>query len=160
MQTTPRIKPTEYDLQATAFCKATGLEIEKDYTGHRFYFDGDKQQRAVWSITFIRKGKNSYTFELGASILDSYRIPWRPGNYDEITVSKALMLRGADKILAAGGGVIQGRYELSPKKPKTPTDYDILSRVEKSGLCSFSDFCDSYGYNSDSIKARDTWQGQ
>ena len=125
-------KLSEYDLQAEAFCKATDLEIKKEYNGHRAYFDGDKEPRAVWSITLTRKGRKPYSFTYGDSIANSYRKSKRWSSIRDI----------------------DSRRPIHP----IPTDYDILACVEKNGLRSFSEFCDDCGYDSDSIKARDTWQ--
>ena len=127
-------KLSEYDLQGEVFCKATGLEIVKHYVGHRAYFNDDEERRAVWSITFTRKGRKSYSFTYGDSIANSYK--------------KFRRRRGR-----------RNRWpELRQPIHPVPTDYDILACVEKCGLRSFSEFCDEYGYDSDSIKARDTWQ--
>ena len=38
-----------------------------------------------------------------------------------------------------------------------PTEYDILSCVEKYSYDSFSDFCSEFGYSTDSISARETF---
>jgi len=38
-----------------------------------------------------------------------------------------------------------------------PTDYTILSCVEKHDPGTFDDFCAEYGYDNDSIKARETY---
>ncbi len=39
-----------------------------------------------------------------------------------------------------------------------PTAYDILACVEKGGPQCFKDFCDSFGYDSDSRKAEKLWK--
>ena len=38
-----------------------------------------------------------------------------------------------------------------------PTEYDILSCVEKYSYDSFSDFCSEFGYSTDSISTRETF---
>ena len=38
-----------------------------------------------------------------------------------------------------------------------PSEYDILAAVEKYSYDSFSDFCDTFGYSTDSISARETY---
>lgn len=45
----------------------------------------------------------------------------------------------------------------SLKANAIPTEYDILACVEKYGYDSFSDFCAEFGYNTDSISARETF---
>ena len=45
----------------------------------------------------------------------------------------------------------------SRKASAIPSEYDILAAVEKYGYDSFSDFCDTFGYSTDSISARETY---
>ena len=39
-----------------------------------------------------------------------------------------------------------------------PSAYDILACLEKGGAMSFEDFCADYGYSTDSIKDKATWE--
>ena len=39
----------------------------------------------------------------------------------------------------------------------TPTEYDVLAAIGYDNSENFADFCDCYGYDTDSIKARDTY---
>ena len=48
--------------------------------------------------------------------------------------------------------------ELKSRKANAiPSAYDILAAVEKYGYDSFSDFCDAFGYSTDSISAMETY---
>ena len=148
---------SEYDLQAESFIDKTGLKIEKVYQGHRPYFGGDKAQRAVWSITFKRKDCQDYTFTFGDSIMNSYKE--RDDIYGESSLAlnktvsqKTLRLKGFKEAVELGGGFIRGSLYLVKAKNE-PTDYDILSAVEKHDPGTFQDFCDNFGYDTDSRKA-------
>lgn len=46
------------------------------------------------------------------------------------------------------------------QKGDRPTDYDILVTIKNESYCSetFEDFCDEFGYDNDSIKAKKTFQ--
>jgi hypothetical protein len=121
-------EPTEYDLQAQRFIEKTGLKIRKVYCGHGPYFDGDKESRARWEITIERADHRPITFMFGASIVDSW------------AVSEGHSWRRSVKF-----------------RKDPPTDYTILSCVEKHDPGTFDDFCAEYGYDNDSIKARETY---
>lgn len=147
-----------YDRQAQEFVEKTGLAIDKVYQGHRKYFPEDQEQRAVFNITFT-KGQQSFEFEFGQSIQDSYKMldvrkstigrlrPISPNDY---------RLKGYKEATALGGGDIQGILTLKPQKTP-PSDYAILSTIEKHDPETFEDFCSNYDYNTDSRKAMDVY---
>ena len=48
--------------------------------------------------------------------------------------------------------------ELKSRKANAiPSEYDILAAIEKHSYDSFSDFCDAFGYSTDSISAMETY---
>ena len=52
----------------------------------------------------------------------------------------------------------QGYYDLHKKKGKIPTAYAVLSCVEKVDVGTFEDFCFEFGYDTDSITAKNTYE--
>ena len=151
-------EPTEYDLQAQRFIEKTGLKIRKVYCGHGPYFDGEKESRARWEITIERADHRPITFMFGASIVDSWAVSeghsWRR---EEPTYSKAWNFLVVKDAIRCGVEYNSG-YGLSVKFRKDPpTDYTILSCVEKHDPGTFDDFCAEYGYDNDSIKTRETY---
>jgi hypothetical protein len=166
------METTDYAKQASDFIASTGLKITKQYQGHRSYFPDDKEQRAVWSITFSREDKSaharwplkpSYTFTFGQSIVDSYIIEDDEG-YRTFPIKLKQWPWGINtkwpksyaEALAKGKGKIGGRYSIRQAKQE-PTDYDVLTCVEKTAPSTFEDFCSEYDYDTDSRKALDTF---
>ena len=153
------LKKSEYDIQAETFVKETNLNIKKIYTGHRFYFPGDKERRACFTIIVIR-GNKSITFDYGNSIFKSYMIK----NWDNEKVisrkayrplnQRDLALKEVNEDLKRLG---PGRYKLLTESETAPSDYTILATMAMESQCpdTFEDFCSDYGYDLDSITARD-----
>lgn len=142
----------DYDKQAADFMEKTGLQITKQYAGHRPYFDDEKEFRAVWVITMTLRGR-SYSFNFGQSIVDSYtckdsRYMYQKSN---VPIQKVSNVRGYKEALERGGGEFQLYKLVQSQTP--PTDYDILASIEKNDPGTFDDFCSNYGYDTDSRKA-------
>lgn len=149
----------DYDGQADAFVKATSLVITKEYDGHRCYFEGDDEKRAVWRITFAREGRKPYVFTFGESLVESYNArDYRVSSCfgKPLDMQEVLQFKGAKKALRNGGGVIGTDIKITLRKDP-PSDYSILATVAKSDPGTFEDFCGDFGYDTDSIKARDTY---
>ncbi len=149
---------SEYDVQAREFMESTGLEIEFAYQGHRPYFPGDEEQRAVWNVTFKRKGRKDYTFTFGASIVDSYTakdMRERTIIGKSISLSELYRIKGYKDALRNGGGSFQA-FVMSRAKVE-PSAYDVLACMDACAPESFSEFCAEFGGNEDSIRERDTF---
>lgn len=152
------IEKTEYDIQAETFIKETNLTIKKIYTGHRFYFAGDKERRACFTIVIIR-GNKSITFDFGNSIFDSYQIK----NWDVKNNKIYRPLEQRDFTLKAVNEDLRrlspGHYEILRESETAPSDYTILATMSNESQCpdTFEDFCSEYGCDLDSITARDNF---
>ena len=159
-----RFGMTKYDKQAQEFVEATGLIVTKRYQGHHRYFNGDKEQRAVWEIEFDRRDRRGhpagkYTFTFGNSLAASYQLmDFNVATFVGRKVKPGdgrWTVQGIKEAYRNGGGEFQ-HMKLIPKHP-TPTDYDILACLATNPPGSFSEFCGEFGYSEDSISARDTW---
>ena len=146
---------SEYDTAAANFIASTGLTIRKTYLGHRPYFSGDTEQRAVWEIMLERANHRPYTFTFGNSLQDSYLVRDRDSWHRKVDLSRVMSLKGYKEAVAHGGGDIQG-YQLVPTKTE-PSNYSLLAAIEKDAPSSFEEFCSDYGYDTDSRKALDTY---
>ena len=145
---------TNYEKQATDFLEKTGCTMEIKFKENRRYFPNDKEARDVYDIK-ITRGNRLWSFEFGNSIADSefvavhgksrYKIPteMRTKTLAEIKRYVSLNLQsdfgtvGADKIIM----------------PKPPTSYDVLACLTKYDVGEFDDFCDEFGYDTDSKTA-------
>lgn len=146
-------KINEYEEQARNFCEKTGLTIQKEYIDHRPKWD--KEQRAIWKITFIRDKKTPYSFEYGDSIMNSYKIRELYSHKTRPLSVRDLQIAGFDLVIENGGGQI-GNFTVL-KSNSIPTDYDILVCLTKYDPGSLEDFCSDYEYDPDSTKGRDTY---
>lgn len=131
----------KYEKQAEKFLKKTKTELKTRFLKNDFYFNDDKEKRDIYEIT-LKKGERSYTFKFGQSINCS--VKWT------IYTPKGKINTNEDKVAK--------KYSMGVKKRNEnysePTPYDILSCLTKYDPEEFKDFCDNYGYNEDSIKAK------
>ena len=136
---------TEYDLQAEKFIADTNTTITKTYTGHRLYFDGDKEKRACFHIT-VSRDKQSFSYDFGQSIVGSYKAANSEGRY--------FMAQGNFAVYCAD----LHRYGIIETKTP-PSDYSLLSCMASDSYesDSFDNWCSNCGYDSDSRKTLDLY---
>lgn len=151
---------SEYDKQAEKFLQDTGTTIKAEYQGHRKYFPGDGCQRAVYEITLEREGHAPYSFSFGQSLSDSYS--WSRGQeaiFSRRCCSEPHGIKNINKLRDSGESFwFKGwNYQAKPVKA-APSAYDVLACIEKSEPMTFEEFCDNYGYNSDSIADEKTYK--
>ena len=70
----------DYNKQANDFLSKTGATIKINFSHNGKHFADDKQNRDIYKIT-ISKGKRSFTFNFGQSIVKS-GLKLQPNNYD------------------------------------------------------------------------------
>jgi hypothetical protein len=140
---TKTTQPTEYDIQASDFLKATQTKITKRYVGHTKRL-GDTRT-AEFEVTIEPTGRRPWTFQFNDSIVNSYEVVdsrthcggfrrWRPFNS------------------------VPTRFHMEKRESHTtPSDYSILACLSVCYADCLQDFCDEYGYDTDSVKARDMW---
>ena len=51
-----------------------------------------------------------------------------------------------------------GQSEIATESGEAPTSYDVLSCLTKSDPGQYRDFCEEFGYDTDSRKAYETWE--
>lgn len=153
---------SEYDIQAEKFVNETAIEIVKTYTGHRLYFDGDKDRRATFHIT-IKRGDSSFSYDFGQSIMESYLFSEKMLYGECGGIGRFLPIKQSDFRFKAVNDSIKSQDEhLHPcvrQSKAPPTDYSLLSCMASDSYCagSFEDWCDSFGYDTDSRKALNTF---
>lgn len=125
----------KYEQQANDFLEKTGTSFKVKFLYSGPYFEDDKDYRDIYSITLRRKDK-VYNFKFGQSIAKSK------------------------------SGIKRRRIELDNKgkwisamrlKHQAPTAYDVLACVTKYDPGTFANFCDEYGFDTDSRKAEKTY---
>jgi hypothetical protein len=125
----------EYEQHANETIAQMGINFKSEFDSHGRHFPDDKDTRDIWICTFTREGKKPLVIRFGQSIINS---------------------GGAPK-----GGQVWGRgldaTGMLERKRRAPRAYDVLACIQKYPVDSFSDFCSCFGYDEDSIKARDLY---
>ena len=143
---------SEYEQQAEAFLKATNTEFKCEFLKHGKHFVDDKETRDIYRITLTR-GKRSYTFNFGQSIVDSGFYYTKGRQVIQIDRSQltnknlVLWIKLRDYDFLNNGKSDKIHY------PVAPTAYDVLACLTKSDPDTFENFCYEYGYDEDSRKA-------
>ena len=136
----------EYDKQAQDFMDKTGLVITVKFLRFGPYFEGEKEERDIYEVTFKRNGQE-YIFTFGQSIVNSGTWETRDKMGCPIKITRDLQ----DTLRLNGPW-----YR---KKPKPPTNYDLLACLESRNPGTFEEFCWEFGYNTDSIRDRKVYDG-
>lgn len=158
-----QIEKNEYDLQAEKFLHDTGTTLEKKFLKYDVYFAGDKDKRNIREITMQNK-HHKYTFTYGDSVKNSdckenlpqhiqrYKVALsNAGIYDkESYLESKCRLRLVDELELF-------KFFRTWTRP-TPSDYDILACLDPLHDSNFEDFCDSFGYDADSITAKGIYE--
>lgn len=149
---------TNYEQQAADFLAATGTTLTVNFLKHGKHFDDDKEERDIYQCE-LKRGSRSYKFNFGNSLANS-------GKYKG---HKHLCLNSFGKFLFTeneyqnmrkrpGGSYTIKYNEINLNKDfKEPTAYSILSCLTKYDCGSFDDFCNEFGYDTDSKKAEKTY---
>lgn len=130
----------EYIKQAKDFLSQTGTTLEYIIIGDllpNWSQDGDKPVKTL-SVT-LKNGKHTYNFNFHCSQFDTYG-PYSD-RYDAYSSTQEFRARG------------KWRKAMSKKE----YHYDILACLNVDHSEDFEDFCESFGYDSDSISGRDVY---
>jgi len=146
---------SEYEQQAIDFAEKHNLTMTAVYMGHYARFSDSIT--AQYKITLSRPNKAPFLFDFSTSINDSwkhYQTVFNPlqGLPNKINTSAFFKwyLQNPNKNEYGGYVITQNK--------KAPSLYDVLACLTKYEPGTFENFCADYGYDNDSIKARDTWE--
>jgi len=65
---------TDYEKQGLDFLKETGTKMTVKFIKNDIYFDGDKEPRDIYRVTF-RRNRDHFTIKFGQSIADTGKEP-------------------------------------------------------------------------------------
>src|SRR5690606_19480476 len=115
----------DYNKQATDFLQSTNTEMKVEFIENGVHFDGDKDTRDIYKVTF-KRGNRSFSLRFGQSIAKSAKY-----------VDKAI----PERTYTPNGNAITGGYrvtnttylkEYCRKVDGTPpTAYDVLACLQK-----------------------------
>lgn len=143
---------TDYQKQGTDFLQKTNTAMVVKFNRQGKYFDDDKNERDIYDIALTR-GSRSYTFTFGQSITKSGR--FIKYNNPERSMSQGKLYKNS---WVAPAGEVGYREWDKNKNFQIPTAYDVLSCVEKNDVGTFEEFCNEFGYDTDSRKAEKTYK--
>ncbi len=130
--------PSVYETQAAQALAGMSVEFRAAFVFHGPYWPEDKESRNVWELILSRangadsKDRKVVSFRFGQSIADSF--------YNQNKDFR------------------DARPSMVPTQRNLPSAYDLLACLTKYDPGSFLEFCDEFGYNNDSILARNTWE--
>ena len=106
------------------------------------FFDDEKQDRDIYSVELSRGGR-TYTPQFGQSVACSARWRWESA--------------WATTKYEFGGRPIYGNYKPNVDR-RQPSAGSVLMCLEYNNPGTFEEFCDEYGYDTDSRKAEKIWR--
>lgn len=134
------------------FLQSTNTEMKVEFIENGVHFDGDKDTRDIYKVTF-KRGNRSFSLRFGQSITNSTKYVDKANTGREYTLS---------------GGALKGGYKVvNPTyleeycrkvKGTPPTAYDVLACLQKYDVGTFDDFCSEFGYDEDSRSAKKTYK--
>ena len=155
---------TDYNAQAKAFLTQTGVTFNCEFLKHGNHFDNDKDTRDIYKITLTR-GKRSYSFNFGQSIANSgfyYTVGKRKTELDRKYLNKNYFV---GKSISLIGQIKLKDHSFSPQcesdkihYPTAPNEYDVLTCLQKYDVGTFENFCNDFGYDTDSRTAEKTYK--
>lgn len=142
---------TDYNVQALDFLNATNTEMTVEFIENGKHFDDDKHNRDIYKVTF-KRGNRKFSVRFGQSLANSTKI------VDTVTGNEYTTDGGRLKGNLRITDMAQYRSalgrELKDVKGTPPTAYDVLTCLEKYGYEDFEDFCATFGYDTDSRRAK------
>lgn len=146
-----------YIKQAQDFLQSTGTTFKAEFLKYNYYFADDTAPRDIYLIT-LQRGCREYTFNFGQSVANS-------GFYAQQGVQKIPIDRKYLKVSDIQIWRARTKYGLSFRlghdrihRPTAPTEYDVLSCLTHYDPYTLEDFCDCYGYDTDSIRANELYK--
>ncbi len=142
----------DYNKQATDFLQSTGTEMKVEFIENGIHFDGEKDTRDIYKVTF-KRGNRSFLLRYGQSIANSTKYVDKANTGREYTFN---------------GGALKGGYKVvnttyleeycRKVKGTPPTAYDVLACLQKYDVGTFEDFVNEFGYDEDSKRAHKTYK--
>lgn len=175
----------EYDQQAFNFLRDTKTTIEKKFLEYGVCHErGDGVKRNIRDIT-LKNGGGKYTFTFKDSVMNSakYQISSDPESKWNISLFKKVMkevdkynnknsgskeivnLKDCNDVMRKHIFALAWNYTgywydnlIKLLEPIAPSDYNILASLDVTYEDNFEDWCDSFGYDTDSKRVEKIYQ--
>lgn len=144
---------TDYQQQAIDFLNSTKSKMEIKFLRNGKHFQDDKNFRDIYEVT-ISRADRSYSFKFGQSIAKS-------SHYLDKKTKRTYTMNGG--ALNSNYKIVNLNYLKNNRdfvivKGEAPDFYDVLSCLQKYDISTFEQFCDEFGYDTDSKKAEATYK--
>ncbi len=159
-------KLSEYDQQAINFLAKTGVTFEVNFLKYGLHFDGDKDKRDIYQIT-LRRGEREFIFNFGQSINSSGKYivgdkiiadPLRDAGLDRFQDDNLAIDAIGKHHYRMMNEQTRGLYFKSNPDYSKPNAYSVLACLTKCDPIDLENFCDEFGYDTDSITANKTFE--
>lgn len=150
------IDSSKYLEAAELVAKEFDIQTAAEFMESRKYFDDDKEERDVYSITLC-VGSRSYKFRFGQRLNNSGCYVLQGKYKTMLDRSKIKNINDVARHIRIFRNIKFGAKLDKVQLPITPTIYDILVCLTKQDPDSFENFCSEYGYDTYSGKAEKTY---
>lgn len=144
-----------YEQQAIDFLAKHGITFEAKFLRHgSMRWDKEGETRDIYSLV-LRRDRHNLSVEFGQSIANSgeWLVDDKLPKFRKVFNDKAQAIQYSSRI---HGGML-GRVKKNPNK-KAPTAYCMLTSITKNDPGTLEEFCDEFGYNTDSIRDNETYK--
>lgn len=151
----------EYQQQALDFLAKTTTKITCEFVENNYHFAQDTDTRDIYNVT-IERGSRKFQVRFGQSIVNSTHIldthTRRTYSMTGKGISNCNWKLDVEHILpklqsGVGEGYVSNADGHTLVKGTAPTEYDILTCIQKYDPSTFENFCDEFGFSTDSISA-------
>lgn len=142
-----------YEQQAIDFLAKHEITFEAKFLRHgSMRWDTKGETRDIYTLV-LRRGRRNISVEFGQSIAHSGEWIVKDKNPK---FTKTFHDKGHANSYASRIG---NSFNVSKNPNKeVPNAYSLLSVITKSDPGTFDEFCNEFGYDNDSISAKETWQ--
>lgn len=154
---------TDYQQQAIDFLAATGTTLTVSFLKQGKYFADDKEERDIYQCE-LKRGSRSYKFKFGQSIANSGFYYQYKSNKRQFPLDRKWLDKDYAKGKSLGliGNIKMNDGNFAPHLdtihyPISPDAYSILACLTKYDVGSLEDFCNEFGYDTDSKKSEKTY---
>lgn len=157
-----KYEPVNYQQNAIDFLNKTGVKMTVKFIKNGKHFDTDKEDRDIYEIEFIR-GNRSMQIMFGQSLNNSGFKLKTVVNERKIATpdsERNLLLTNNKAIRFLVEKIVKFNLITTDKiiKPTEPNAYDVLACLQKHDIGTYENFCDEFGYNTDSKSAEKTYK--
>ncbi len=153
------IELSMYDKAVEVVAKKYNLEFKAEFLENNYHFQGDKDKRDIYNIT-LKRVNRKYIFKFGQSLNKSgFYAQYGRQKYD--LPREKMDLKNHELVI-----YVKRQFNRDFKNatkdtiiyPIAPTLYDVLTCLQKYEVGTFENFCDDFGYDTDSRTAKKTYK--